>query len=244
MSNDKGNVSAVILAAGIAVAGWAAGNGLASARASDQYVTVRGVSEREARANLAIWPLHLVAAGNDLAVANSQLASSVTRIKQFLARNQIDTTQLALNGFSVTDALANQYGQGERAASRYVIKQTVLVRSTRPELVLAASQHLAELVNSGVVLSSGEEYGGGGPTFVFTDLSKVKPPMIAEATARAREAAEQFAHDSRSAVGGIRHATQGVFEIAGRDQAQGVSESSQMDKTIRVVTTVEYFLKN
>src|SRR5256885_12958101 len=43
--------------------------------------------------------------------------------------------------------------------------------------------------------------------------------MIADATARAREAAEQFAHDSRSELAGIRQANQGVFEILPRDQA-------------------------
>lgn len=244
MTVDRGTISSAILALGIAVGGWSAGQGLAAARLSDRYVTVKGISEREVRADLAIWPLHLVAAGNDLNVANNQLEASVNKVKSFLVKYQIDTAGMALNGFSVTDALANQYGPGERAASRYVIKQTVLVRSLKPELVLAASQHVPELVSSGVVLSSGEEYGSGGPNFIFTDLSKIKPPMIAEATARARESAEQFAHDSRSSIAGIRQASQGVFEILARDQAQGVTESSQIDKTIRVVTTVEYFLKN
>jgi hypothetical protein len=103
---------------------------------------------------------------------------------------------------------------------------------------------VAELVNSGVVLSSGGEYGGGGPTFVFTGLNKLKPAMIGEATARAREAAEQFARDSKSPLGGIRQASQGVFEILPRDQAQGITQESQVTKTVRVVSTVDYFLKD
>ena len=152
MSVDRTMLGSVVLALGIGFGGWAAGNGLASARLNDRFVTVKGISEREARADLAIWPLHLVAAGNDLSVANSQLSASVAKVKLFLAKNAIDTVQLALNGFSVTDALANQYGPGERASSRYVIKQTILVRSVKPELVLAASQHMTELVNAGVVL--------------------------------------------------------------------------------------------
>jgi hypothetical protein len=67
--------------------------------------------------------------------------------------------------------------------------------------------------------------------------------MIAEATSRAREAAAQFARDSRSSLGGIRQANQGVFEILPRDQAPGISQESQIVKTVRVVSTVEYFLK-
>ena len=70
------------------------------------------------------------------------------------------------------------------------------------------------------------EYGPGGPTYVFTKLNDLKPPMIAEATARAREAAEQFARDARSELGGIRRANQGIFEILPRDQAPGIFEGN------------------
>jgi len=144
----------------------------------------------------------------------------------------------------VTDAATNQYGNGERAGARYVIHQTVVVRSLKPDLVLAASQRVGDLVSAGVVLSSCGDYGNGGPTFVFTGLNKLKPQMIAEATARARESAEQFAKDSHSDIGGIRSASQGVFEILPRDQAQGISEASQITKTVRVVSTIDYSLKN
>ena len=67
--------------------------------------------------------------------------------------------------------------------------------------------------------------------------------MIADATARAREAAAQFARDSRSDLGGIRQANQGVFEILPRDQAAGITEASQIAKTVRVVSTIDYYLK-
>jgi hypothetical protein len=94
------------------------------------------------------------------------------------------------------------------------------------------------------VFSSGNEYGGGGPTFVFDGLNALKPKMIAEATAEARKAAEQFARDSRSEIAGIRRANQGLFEIRPRDEAMGIQEWSQIRKTVRVVATVEYLLKD
>jgi len=235
---------AAILALGVALGGLFVGSGFARARAADRFVAVKGISEREVRADLAIWPLHLVAADNDLSRAHAQIESSVSRIRAFLASNQVDTTQSELQDFSVTDAATNHHGSGERAGSRYVIRQTVVVRSLKPDLVLAASQKVGDLVSAGVVLSSGGDYGTGGPTFIFTGLNKLKPPMIAEATARARESAEQFAKDSHSDIGGIRSASQGVFEILPRDQAQGISEASQIVKTVRVVSTIDYSLKN
>lgn len=233
----------IVLAIGIAVGGWAAGNGFVRARLGDRYVTVKGISEREVTADLAIWPLRLVVADNDLARAQSRLQSNVVEIFRFLARHQIDTAQVTLQDFGVVDALTNEYRQTDAPTNRYIIRQVVVVRSDAPARVHSASQRVGELVNAGVVLSSGSEFGGGGPTFIFRGLNELKPAMIAEATARAREAAEQFAADSRTGLSGIRRANQGVFEILPRDQAQGMSEESQVAKIVRVVSTVDYILR-
>jgi hypothetical protein len=118
------------------------------------------------------------------------------------------------------------------------------VRSEEPRVVQTASQDVGTLVEAGVVLVSGQEYGPGGPAYIFRGLNDIKPAMLAEATARAREAAFEFANDSGSELGGIRRANQGVFEILPRDPAPGVMEQNRIEKTIRVVATVEYFLRD
>jgi hypothetical protein len=243
---DRGTTRILILGVGVALGGYLAGNGFARARAADRYVTVKGVAEREVKADLAIWPINVVGAANELVAAHTSLKASVASVKQFLARQGIDTAQAELVGFSVSDALANEYAPERRPTNRFVIRETVMVRSRNPDLILTASQKVGELAASGVVVSSGSEYRGpgGGPSFVFTGLNKLKPQMIADATARAREAAEQFARDSRSGLRGIRRANQGVFEILPRDDAPGVSAESQIHKIVRVVSTVEYFLDN
>lgn len=240
---DQWLVRVIVIAVGLAVAGWAAGNGVARSRLSDRFVTVKGISEREVTADLAIWPLRLVVADNDLTRAQTRLQANVAEIFQFLSRQQIDTSQVTLQDFGVVDAFANEYRQPGMTGNRYIIRQVVVVRSDAPARIHAASQRVGELVNAGVVLSSGGEFAGGGPTFIFRGLNDLKPAMIAEATARAREGAEQFATDSRSRLAGIRRANQGVFEILPRDQAQGISEGSQVAKVVRIVSTVEYILR-
>ena len=245
---ERGTAGALILAGGIALAGIFVAVGVSQVRAADRYVTVKGVAEREVRADVAIWPLHVVAADNDLSAAQAKLGRSIAGVRQFLARHGIDTTQVELTGFGVSDAQAQQYGGDRTPTNRFIVRQTLLVRSSQPEQVRGASQRIGELAAIGVVVSSGAggEYGGqgSGPTFLFTKLNDIKPDMIAEATTRAREAAEQFARDSRASLGGIRRANQGVFEIAARDQAPGVMQESQVAKVVRVVSTVEYFLKD
>jgi hypothetical protein len=60
--------------------------------------------------------------------------------------------------------------------------------------------------------------------------------MIEEATRNAREVAERFAQDSRSEVGDILIARQGLFTIEDRDQ------STPQIKTVRVVSTIDFQL--
>jgi hypothetical protein len=237
-------VPAVVLSLAIAFAGAAIGRGIMQFRTADRFVSVKGVSEREVKADLALWPLQLSAADDDLTRAQSRITDGVRRTLAFLAAQGLDTSQVQLQVLRVTDRNANPYQPAGQQGSRFIIGQTIILRSTEPEKVVAASQRLGELVAAGVVLSSGPEYGATGPTLLFTKLNEIKPAMIAEATARAREAAEQFARDAKSRVGGIRQANQGVFVILPRDQAPGVSEEGQITKTVRVVATVDYFLKD
>jgi hypothetical protein len=242
---DRSLIRAGILAVGVALGGLLVGVGVARVRASDRFVTVKGVSEREVRADIAIWPLHVTGADNDLTAAHAKLVRSIAGVREFLVRHGIDTTQVELTGFGVQD-LTNMFRGDRPPANRFIVQQTLLVRSTRPDQVLEASQKIGELATIGVVVSSGAggEYGGRGmgPTFLFTKLNELKPAMIAEATARAREAADQFARDSRSRLGGIRRANQGIFEIVGREQAPGIMSEGQVAKLVRVVSTVEYYL--
>jgi hypothetical protein len=239
-----GLVPALVLAAGLAACGWLVGRGFVESRTADRYVTVKGVAEREVTADLALWPLQLVATSNDLAAAQSEVNGNVRQILAFLDRHGVDTTGVDLQGLEVTDRLANRYGGDQGGGQpRFIVQQAIMVRSGDPETVAAAGQQVGELVEAGVVLSSGTGFGPAQPTFLFTRLNDVKPEMIAEATASAREAAEQFAADSATRVGGIRQASQGVFVILPRDQAPGINETQQLHKTVRVVTTIDYYLE-
>ena len=243
---DRSTLRAAIVALGITLAGVFVGVGIARVRSADRYVTVKGVSEREVRADVAIWPLSVSSADNDLTAAHARLTQNIAGVRRFLAEHGVDTSRAELTDFSVFDAQAQQYGPDRRPVNRYILRQTLLVRSSNPDQVQAASQKIGELAAIGVAVSSGGEYRGpgAGPTFLFTKLNELKPAMIAEATARAREAAQQFARDSRSDLGSIRKANQGVFEIVARDQAPGISQENQIAKLVRVVSTVEYFLRD
>ena len=159
---DRTLLSAAVIALGLTLGGFAVGNGFARARAADRYVTVKGVAEREVRANLAIWPLRIVGADNDLTAANAKVAKNIAGVREFLVRHGVDTTQVQLAEFTVHDAYANEYAPERQPTNRYIVRQTMLVRSNQPDKVLAASQQVSELAAIGVVISSGSGEMGNG----------------------------------------------------------------------------------
>ncbi len=106
--------------------------------------------------------------------------------------------------------------------------------------VLQAYARQFEVIRSGVSIQEGSAI-----QYNFTQLNSVKPEMIAQATQNARQAAEQFARDSGTGVGGIRSATQGYFSIGARDgdpTAEGGGGTDSPFQKVRVVTTIEFYL--
>lgn len=231
---------ALIVALGLFLGLVNLGEGLRKLRTDDRYVTVKGIAEIQVEADIALWPLHHTGTGDDLGQVQQQIDDNRQAIVTFLQGHGIDDVDV--QSLQVTDVKANPYRSGP-VESRYIIEQALMVRSADPALVEAASQDIGALVAQGIVLG-GQHGMASVPTYLFTRLSDYKPQMLAEATANARVVAEQFAADSGSEVGGIRHANQGVFQILARDQAPGVMENAQRHKTVRVVTTVQYFLKD
>ena len=239
--NERSWIHTVVLAIAIVVAGGAVGRGIQRFRSADRAVTVKGVAERPVKADIGLWPMRIVASGEDLATAQNKIAADQRAVRSFFAAHGLDSTSVELLSLEVTDKRSNPY-EGRPSEARFAISATLVARTKDPERIRRASQRVGDLVARGVALSSGGGWGTG-PTYLFTRLNDLKPDMLAEATANARDAAAEFAKRSGSDVGRIRRATQGLFEILPRDQAPGIPEGSQLEKVLRVVTTVEYELK-
>lgn len=228
----EAGILGLTLAIGIAGAGMLIGHALSVMRTADRHVTVRGLSERDVAADLALWPIVFNATGDDLTAVQAELDRDEATVRAFLTEQGFSTDDVSVSIPRVNDLQA--YGNRQAGTDRYMAETTVTLRSADVERVRTAMQEAGVLVRRGVAMLRSYEYN---PQFLFTQLEAIKPEMIAEATRDARRAAEQFAEDSGSRVGAIRSAQQGYFSVEDRDAF------SPEFKKIRVVTTVEYFLE-
>lgn len=232
---------AIVIGAGVAASGWFIGHGFYAAHFGDRYVSVKGLAVHDVKADLAVWSLGFVASGDKLADVQATIRKESAKVGDFLHQNGISAKEITLQSLDVTDREAQLYS-GNSKGSRYIIEQTLLVRSHNLDNIVSASQNVGNLVDAGVILSQ-QPGNTGGPSYLFTQLNKIKPDMIAQATKAARSAAEQFANDSGAQLAGIRRANQGVFQILARNNAPGLNAKKQIDKTVRVVAHIQYYLQ-
>jgi len=238
-------MAGAFLALGLIFGGWILGSEIKAIRLGDRYVTVKGLVERNVKSDLAIWPLSYKEAGNVLASVYAKTEADKQAILKFLNQQGIENSEIELGVIRVVDTQANEYGGVNCAPLRYIVEQQITVRTSRVDQVSAAAQKTMHLLQQGIVLNT---VPGQGLAYKFNGLNAIKPDMITEATRNARAAADRFAADSGSRVGSIRQANQGVFSILPADQAgdagenSGFQSESSIMKTVRVVTSVQYYL--
>lgn len=233
---DKTFISAAaILAAGIAIAGFFIGGALSDIRQGAQIVSVKGLAEREVKADYVNWSFSFTTSGEELAGVQAKMQAAQDKITAFLlAAGMKPDADYRITPWRVSDSRAQNYS-GNPSADRYIMEATVQITTPQVDAASAAAGDTSKLLAEGVLL------GSASLNYIFTDINAVKPELIGEATRQARLAAEQFAKDSSARVGGISRATQGAINI--RVRGQDYDDPAQPQKIIRVVTTIDYLLQ-
>ncbi len=228
-------VEAAILALGMLLLGIMIKNGINDFKDKDRMVSVKGLAEMEVPADKVIWPLMYKDLGDDPAVLYSNMEKKNKAIVEFLKTNGITNDEISIAPSEILDMQAERFSSTP-SPYRYNATSVITVTSKNVNKVRKLMSEQAELLKKGIAITGGDyRYN---VVYEFTGLNKIKPQMIEEATKNARTAAEKFAKDSDSRLGKILNASQGQFTIEDRDA------NTPYIKSIRVVTTVNYYLKN
>ena len=217
----------------MAFMGMAIRNGIVTFKDRDRTVAVKGLCEREVKADKVTWSLTYKEIGNDPSAMYDLLEQKNRKVVAFLKSAGIKDDEISINPAEIADRQADNYGN-EIMNYRYKAKSVITVTSNNIDQVRQLMRRQAELMKQGIAIVS-EEYSNN-VTYEFTGLNRIKPEMVQEATKNARATAQKFADDSGSKLGDIRSAQQGQFSIENRDN------NTPYIKRIRVVNTMEYAL--
>ena len=234
---DKGKVFAgIAVMLGLFVLGSMFPKAVEKYRSYDRVVNVKGLCEKEVKADKVIWPIVYKVVSDDIQSIYDQIDANNLVVMAFLKSGGINPSEITVSVPQISDKLANEYGDSNRAF-RYIAKNVITVCTSDVDTVLALMGRQSDLLKQGIVVGGGNEWENP-VEFKYEGLNEIKPMMIEEATQNARETAVKFAKDSGSRLGKIKTANQGAFTIENRDS------NTPYIKKVRVVTSVTYYLKN
>ena len=234
---DRGNVlCGLAIMFGLVIMGSMLPRAVEKFRSYDRMVNVKGLCEKDVKADRVIWPVVYKVMANDIQSVYDQTDAGNAAIKSFLENGGIKSSEITVSVPQISDKFANEYGDNDRAF-RYIAKNVITVYTSDVDAVLALMGKQSELLKKGIVTAGGNQWENP-VEFKYEGLNDIKPQMIEEATRNARDAAEKFAKDSGSKLGKIKTASQGTFTIENRDS------NTPYIKKVRIVTSVTYYLKN
>jgi uncharacterized protein len=237
----------ICLVVGLSIGGYFVGRGATRFRSDARTVTVKGLVEREVKADQAVWTLGLRRASESLQDAHARITADRDAVVAFLRKQGFPEGDIEGQPTRTVDKLAREYGQPQVADRfRYLVTTSVVVRTANVDLVRTALGATGELLRAGVVLDGERDGGAANPRYVVSRFNDLRPELLADATKNARATAQQFAADAGAQVGGIRSANQGsiqIFGLDGGDESAPFSPTSTPVKRIRVVSTFEFELR-
>jgi hypothetical protein len=243
---------AAFLALGIFAAGYSIGHNIFLMKKMSRSVTVKGLAEQDVKSDFGVWKINYREVGGDLVQLDQRIQHDQQTVTAFLKQQGFTDKEIANTELKVADRFANLYSQSTSPAldaQRYIVTGGIDVHTSRVDLIQQVAKLSNQLIQQGVPLAF-DEGATPNPSYYFQNLDSIRPAMLAAATKSARTIALQFAQDSDSQLGGILHASQGVFQIMSRDTSTMSSDWNNnqnalgsINKKIRLVTTIDYQIK-
>lgn len=186
-------ISAAIIALGIVIMGLCLKGGMDNFTSRDRKVTVKGLAEKEVKADKVTWPIVSKELGDDLPMLYERIAAKQQTIKAFLLKNGIREGEISINAPKVIDLTAEQYSQ-QNQPYRYNVTLVITVTSTQVDKVRSIIARQGELLKQGVAIVA-DEYQNP-VVYEYVSFKKMKPKMMTEAIENAEQTAKQFANNA------------------------------------------------
>ena len=237
-SNNQGGLffMGLFIAIGIALCGYFIGQTMYNSKVALNTAEAKGLAERRVKADRADWSIVYNVKGtkrSEIPDMYKQAEQHQETIVKLLKDSGFDDSEIEIG------VLDYRYEEFRDENNKLVDQQhslygNVTVSTHKVDQVGKARANVSKLIAQGIDIQN------LAPTFSFTKLNEIKPEMLREATKNARIAANEFAENAGVKVGSIQSAYQGSFNI--RDAGEEYGDTRKIDKEVRVVTTITFYL--
>lgn len=208
-------------------------------RRADDALLVTGSAKRPIRSDYIILRLSVSSQKPTAQEAFRDLKRQTARVQAYLKEQKVPDDAITLSAvetYAIPEVDSNGRETGRTLA--YRLSQRFEMRSNDVDRFTQLAQQSTDLINEGIALVSEP------PQYLYTQLSKLRIEMVAEATKDAKARAEAIANSTGAAVGTVRSAETGVFQITSRNSTDvsdyGIYDTTSIDKDITAVVSVKF----
>ena len=240
--NEKINTAIIIagafIAIGLSLTGYFVSQTIYNAKIALNTAEVKGLAERRVKANRANWMVSFSITGtkqSEIPALYKKSEENQRKITAILKENGLEDNEIKPG---VIDYYYNEYRDDNHKLvdERHTLTGYINIETDKVDQISGIRSEVNKLISQGIQINNPP------PTYRFTGLNSIKPEMLREATKNARLAANEFAENAGATVGGIRSARQGNFFV--RDAGEEYGDTAKIEKDVRVVTTITFFLKD
>lgn len=208
-------------------------------------IEVKGVSERKIKSDLVKWDIACRVEAPTLEEAYKTLADHSEQIINYLEKQGVARDRIRISPTNVYDyrkkIVANNHVTESNEIEKYQVNKTFTIESKEVDAITDITNKLDALMGQGInVRTSSLEY-------FCTNLEPLKAELLGEATLNGYLRAQQLAKATRSQVGGLRHARQGVFQITAENSSStsdyGIYDTSSLMKSVKVIANVSFAIE-
>ena len=184
----------LVVSLSIVIAGFFIGEMNWNSLKNNRKVHVKGLSEREVKANLAVWPMQITITDNNLSSLNSKIESQKKKVLNFFTTKGFTAKEITIGISTITDTKADLYNNTKQNF-RYLARTEITLRTTDISKIKNAQKESINLASEGILVNSKNQWRP--VEYLFTGLNSIKPEMIEEATKKAKEVADRLFFDSK-----------------------------------------------
>jgi hypothetical protein len=235
-------IFSLTLPIGVVVSTHLARSSFEKVKLRGQTITVKGYAEQRITSDLAMWSATIGRREPRLDQAYNTLAAHRGALLEYLAGHGFTQDRVTFSAVRIREIhKLNDEGKKTNEIEAYEVYQDFAIDSKDVHRIAGVARDAGELIARDIALDA------DAPRYLYTPLDSKKLEMLAAATTNGRARAERLVAASDNALGPLRSASQGVFQITPAYSTEissyGENDTTAIEKAIKAVVTVEYAIQ-